>query len=550
MQTVNDHLQAGREALRLALGGHVVPGGPLEDITRDPKLLESAREHFETAASLFKAGDRLTDEAHVRIDIAEVYLNMPPTHDTCTAAEASCRTALDMLDSAEDPIASLRAYVLLAEAMVLSIGHGQEGFEKEQRIKRALGILRAAEYLAAGQDVPMLRARVHEAFSRVLGERFSGDRDANLLEAIRLGQRALPVFRQAQTQSPLRYASLQVHLGNCYMKLDGPRSRWLEEGLAAYKDGLDSVDSKQAPRLYSVLMRNMTMVEALIAEKNSMLPEKEMMGRFGAKLQFALDHGDIEGAEAAAWDTLRWAWSRSRTPNVWVAEAHKLFGSLLLHRGDAGHACDHFYSATALLFALAEPGGPQQAALLGGARQLLGEAMEHLGQAELTEELSSQADGAFIAARQHCARGSQLVAGDAKAAYDEFNQAIALFPYDPLALFYRGAVSMNLSNPEAALHDFDGALSLQPQNVATLVNRAVVKTELGDTEGALADYASALDIDPENLFALYNRSVIRTSAGDYEAALNDLDRLIAAHPEMRAAYELRTVCLEHLGRHE
>ncbi len=548
MQTADDHLQAGREAMRLALGGHVVLGGPLEDITCNPKLLASAREDLETAASLFKAEGRLTNEAHVRIDIAEVYLKMPPTHDTCAAAEASCRAALDVLDTAEDPIASLRAFVLLVEAMVLTISHGQEGFEKEQSIKHAHGIIRAAEYLAAGQEDPLLRARVDEALSRVLAEQFGGDRDANLLEAIRAGQRALPSLHNAQTNSPLSYASLQVHLGNCYMKLDGPRARWLEEGLAAYKDGLAFVDPSQAPRLHGILKGNVAMAEALIAERNSTLPEKEMMGRFGAKLQFALDHGDIDRAEEAAQDTLRWAWSLSQVPNVWVAEAHKLLGNLLLHRGDASHARDHFYSAAALLSVVSEPGGPQQAALLEGARQSLAEVMERLGQADHAAELANQADGAFIAAREHCVRGSQLVAGDAKAAYEEFNRALSLFTYDPLALFYRGIASMSLSNTEAALNDFDAALDLQPHNVAALANRACVKTELGDTEGALADYASALDIDPENPIALYNRSVIHTSAGDYEAAVNDLDRLIKAHPDITEAYERRANCLKRLGR--
>jgi len=289
------------------------------------------------------------------------------------------------------------------------------------------------------------------------------------------------------------------------------------------------------------------MAKALILERNGSLPEKEMMGRLVARLQSALDGGDHEGADAAAWDTLRWAWSLGRAPNVWVAEAHKLLGTLLLHHGQASHARNHFYSAAALLSALTEPGGQEQAALLEGARQLLRKSMMHLGEAEQTDDLVRRANDAFIAAREHCERGSQLVENDPKAAHEEFARALALFPYDPRALFYHGVASISLSNLGAAREDFDKVLALQPQNLTALVNRAVVKTQLKDTDGALADYAAVLKIDPIDITALRNRSLLRSAAGDIKAAIEDLDRLIAAHPDVTGAHALRANCLERLG---
>lgn len=548
VHTAEGHLQGGRDALRLALGGKAAHGDQGEDFVPDPNQLQIARKHFEASASLFKAERRATDEARARIELAEVYLKMPRNEDNCAAAETSCRAALDVLDVAEDPATSLKAYAVLVEVMALPISYAQEGFEKERRMTRTLGILRAAEHLAAEQDDPLLRARVEEYLSRVHGERFRGDRDANLLEAIRAGRRALPAFRAALLASPRSYPSLQAHLGNCYMKLDGPRMRWLEEGLAAYKAGLAAVDVRQAPRLHRVLAGNVAMAEALIAQGDASLPEKEMMGRFVARLQSALDGGDMKGAHAAAWDTMRWAWSLGQAPNVWVAEAHKILGNLMLHGGEATKASGHFYSAAALLAAMVEPGDRRNAALLEGARHLLGKAMLQSGQADRTSELVRQADGAFAAARGCCARGSNLLAGNPKAACDEFDQALTLLPYDPLALFYRGVAYLSLSDPEAARRDFDGALNLQPKNVAALVNRAAIKSQLGDAEGALADYAAVLDINPQNRAALYNRSVMRAAAGDYEAAVSDLDRLIAAHPDMTAACALRAECLQPLGR--
>jgi tetratricopeptide (TPR) repeat protein len=544
------HLQAGHEALRLALGGHPAspPRSPLEDPIPDPKALQAAQKHFEIAASLFKAEGRATDEARARIGLAEVYLNMPPTVDTCTAAEASCRAAIDVLDTAADPATSLNAYVLLGEAIAPTTVQAPERLAKEARIKRTLGVLRAAEYLADEQDDRLLRARVDAALSRVLGEKYSGDRDANLLDAIRAGHRALPEFRRALATSPLCYPSLQFHLGNCYMRLDGPRMRWLQEGLAAYKDGFDVVDPRSAPRLHHVLAGTVAGAEARIAAGDGSLPEKEMILRFRAKVQSALERKDVEGAHAAAWDMMRWGWSLDRVPNVWVAEAHKMLGTLLLQRGDPNRARDHFYSAAALLSALAEPGGPQQAALLAGARQLLGEAMTQLGQAGWTAELVRQADGAFPAAREHCARGSNLVAHDPKAAHEELERAVNLFPYDPLALFYRGVASMSIPDLEAARRDFDSVLTLQPRNRDALANRAVLRMKLGDTDGALTDWASVLEIYPQNVAALYNRASLRATAGDCEAAVKDLDQLLAAHPDVAEASALRAECLGRFGQ--
>ncbi|HEX5748848.1 MAG TPA: tetratricopeptide repeat protein [Archangium sp.] len=490
--SADEHLHAGQDALRRAVQAHGAAGSRVEDVPYDPALLRLAREHFEAASSLFDTEGRATEWARARLGAAEVGLKMASSAEAYAAAEASSRAALASLDTVTDRATSLDAYLLLAEAMAVPIEHLADGAEKEGRIDQALGVLRAAEYLASQQPDAFARARVGSLLSHVLGERFRGDRDAHLLDAIRAGQRALPALRERQQESPLSYPALLVHLGNCFMKLDGPRERWLAEGLAAYRDGLAATDPRIAPRLHHLLDANVRMAESLIAAHDEALPEKERVGRFGARVQAALDAGDFDTAEAVALEMLRWAWSLRQAPNLWVGEAHKLLGNLLLHRGDAAGAQNHFYCATVVLSAAAATGGPREAALLGGAEQLLASAMERLGQSALTAPLTAQARRAFAAARSSVETGMQLLARDPAAAHAHFDRAISLYPRDPLALFCRGAAAMAQSAVDAALRDFDAVLYLQPRNVAALYNRALLREQRGDNDGAVADLEHAL----------------------------------------------------------
>src|SRR5687768_13518396 len=161
-----------------------------------------------------------------RLKLAQSFVDGATDLEKCAAAEAICRAALETLDSTVNPLIALEAYVVLADTMSRPLPHLPRTAAKEARISGVLGILHAAEYLAAGQDVPALRARIDELSARALAERFHGDRDSNLLEAIRAGQRALPELRRALGRAPTPYPALQVHLGNCYLNLDGPRSRW------------------------------------------------------------------------------------------------------------------------------------------------------------------------------------------------------------------------------------------------------------------------------------------------------------------------------------
>ena len=547
----NVQLQAGREALRLAIAEQGKSTPQAEDVVYNTGQLQTACENFESAAAAFKREGRTSDEAEARLGFAEAHLKTPLSEETCKVAEASCRAALALLDSSSDLPRSLQGYLVLAEALIAPIGYAQGGVEKEHRMDCILGILHAAEYLAAQQPDPLTRAQVDELSSRVLGDRFTGDRDRNLLDAIRVGQRALStLLHESSAESLAKAASLQVHLGNCYMKLDGPRLRWLSAGLSAYEDGLSIVDLQRYPRLQRVLSGNVAMAKALIAQKDESLPEKEMMNRFVATFQVALDAGDVTAAEARAWEAMRWAWSLGQVPNVWIGETHKILGQLLLQQADAPQALGHFYCAVATLAAVSDHGDPRLPALLGGARQLLAEVMTQLGRSEQVGQASDQADHAFTTARSHCTLGRQLIVTDPKKARDEFEQAVGLFPYDPLALFYRGVSSLGLADPDAARRDFEAVLNLQPRNIAALANRAAIKTQTGDVDGALVDYDRALDIDPNNVVVLQNRATALAGVGSLEAAVTDLDRLISAHPGVIVAYSQRADYLKRLGRME
>jgi tetratricopeptide (TPR) repeat protein len=478
-----------------------------------------------------------------RLKLAQSFVDGATNLEKCVAAEAICRTALETLDSTGNPLIALEAYVILAEAMSRPLPHLPRTAAREARISGALGILHAAEYIAAGQDVPVLRARIDELSSRALAERFHGDRDSNLLEAIRAGKRALPELRRALGRAPTAYPALQVHLGNCYLNLDGPRSRWLQHALAAYEDGLTVLDAQQAHALHAVLSNNKRMTEALITSGDTSLPPKEMLLRFGASADAAVARGDTQAAIATAWAAMAWAWSVAPAPSDCVAEGHTLFGQTLVQLGEARHARDHFYCAIAVLTPIAGPGTHLQA-IIEGARSFLQQTMTDLGEPADAEAFIRQAAVAFSTARQHCARGADLIETSAESALDAFQEALALFPHDPHALFYRGAALMKLGRLEAARDDFDSVLRYQPKNVRALATRAAIRNDMRDTDGALADYARVLEIDPRNVAALYSRAVIRALACDFRSALEDLDVLTAAHPEMAQARALRAECVK------
>jgi tetratricopeptide (TPR) repeat protein len=509
--------------------------GP-EDAEFERGALLATLRDLESAAAEFTSENRSVDAARAEITAIDIRMKLDHSPPSWTHGQSALRTALQSLDAADDPASCLEAYVLIAQVMLRDIAHAPQGGDREKAIDQLTGLLGAAEFLAGEQNAA-LQASVQELSSRALGERFRGDRDANLLDAIAAARRALPTYLESAHET-VDYASLLLHVGNCYLQLDGPRKRWLEEANAAYSAALAGADAQRYPRLRRILEGNVELVRSLYDARDGALPEKEMMGRFGWRIQQALQQRDLSSAEATAWEAIRWAWAQQNVPNVWLAESHKIIGTMLLRSDRAQEALPHFRCAVAVLCVISDPGGPQQDALLQGAVQLVDEALAVLNLSDKRAEVLTEASNAFPVARAHVQRGAQALDHDPAAAYGDFNHALALFPFDPLALFYRGSSLLALNELRAAVADFDAAVQLRP-TIPSIANRALIRMQLGDADGALTDYAAVLEADPNNIVALYNRAVILRARGNLVAALEDVDRLLNLQPDLQPALALR-----------
>ncbi|MFM2423074.1 MAG: hypothetical protein RL291_1604, partial [Pseudomonadota bacterium] len=91
----------------------------------------------------------------------------------------------------------------------------------------------------------------------------------------------------------------------------------------------------------------------------------------------------------------------------------------------------------------------------------------------LTEALGDRTMANDRRALVHNDRGiAQWRLGNTRAAIDDFNRAIQLYPEYAVTYNNRGNVLLALNQPREAVKDFDRALVLAPSYAAALTNRA------------------------------------------------------------------------------
>jgi lipoprotein NlpI len=76
---------------------------------------------------------------------------------------------------------------------------------------------------------------------------------------------------------------------------------------------------------------------------------------------------------------------------------------------------------------------------------------------------------------------------------------------------------------KAALEDFDDAIELGAKDASTHFYRANLRADTGDLDGAIADYTSALQAEPGNALHYFNRGIARYLRKDWKEALKDFD---------------------------
>jgi tetratricopeptide (TPR) repeat protein len=127
--------------------------------------------------------------------------------------------------------------------------------------------------------------------------------------------------------------------------------------------------------------------------------------------------------------------------------------------------------------------------------------------------------------------------GDYDNAIADYNQAIAICPWDATSYNNRGYDYYKKGNFDQAIIDYTQALALCPNYGAAYSNRGVAWDEKGDHDRAAADFAQALAVDPNVAAAYSNRGVTEASHGQFEQANADFYRSLSIDPNFATGYE-------------
>lgn len=126
-----------------------------------------------------------------------------------------------------------------------------------------------------------------------------------------------------------------------------------------------------------------------------------------------------------------------------------------------------------------------------------------------------------------------------RAAMEDFNRAVQLFPeYAPI-YNNRGSLLLQLGLPKEAIKDFDRAILLAPGYAAAYNNRAGTYAKLGQHTEAIRDYTKAIELMPASATPLQGRGRAHLAQNRPHAAIRDLTRAVNADARFASAYRSR-----------
>ncbi|HEX7074572.1 MAG TPA: tetratricopeptide repeat protein [Hyphomicrobiaceae bacterium] len=140
--------------------------------------------------------------------------------------------------------------------------------------------------------------------------------------------------------------------------------------------------------------------------------------------------------------------------------------------------------------------------------------------------------------------------GKHKAAIDDFNRAVQLFPEYAPVYNNRGNTLLSLGLVEEAIKDFNRAIALAPGYAAAYNNRASAKLKLGEAEGAIEDYTQAVRLAPQNSAALTGRGQAYMQQDRPYSAMREFSRAITADSRSVPAYRARAHAEMQVGQYE
>jgi uncharacterized membrane protein/Tfp pilus assembly protein PilF len=135
-----------------------------------------------------------------------------------------------------------------------------------------------------------------------------------------------------------------------------------------------------------------------------------------------------------------------------------------------------------------------------------------------------------------------------KAAFEDFNRGVQLYPeYAPL-YNNRGNLLLALAQYAEAIKDFDRAVVLAPTYSAAYTNRGNALLKSGQADRAVADFSRAIEHNPKNVAALNGRGRAHMAAGRQHAAVRDLTRAVNLNASLAAGYRNRAEAKTQLDR--
>ncbi len=140
-------------------------------------------------------------------------------------------------------------------------------------------------------------------------------------------------------------------------------------------------------------------------------------------------------------------------------------------------------------------------------------------------------------AKEHAARGQEFARSfETEQALAEFEQALAVDPYNTQALYGRGLIYQGQNQHQQAIEDFTAASRpLAPQSVDPLLARASSYLALNKAKGRAADLDEAVQADPNSAQAWTVRGEAYERLGDKGKAAISYSRAIALRPRDETA---------------
>jgi tetratricopeptide (TPR) repeat protein len=165
----------------------------------------------------------------------------------------------------------------------------------------------------------------------------------------------------------------------------------------------------------------------------------------------------------------------------------------------------------------------------------LDQALTLLGEAIADAKLTNDRRAVILADR-----GALLARlNQPKAAIDDLNRAVLLYPEYPAIYNNRGSILLTLGLAREAIKDFDRAILLAPGYVAAYNNRAGARMLLGQTGGAIADFSRAIELTPDNVAPLAGRGLALLAANRPQAALRDFGHALQIDNRLALGYRNR-----------